>query len=147
MEKLRCCEVDRNKFPVQEKEVANLILAMGCSPMLSGFNYIRDAIMIAVTDEVKRGKPDRIFFNKGVYTILSQKYQTTVGGIERSIRHCIERCFDRPNLDMVDMVFHGGFSAMKGKATNTEFIYGIVNFLRYYEVVNEYEIKREVCLK
>ena len=66
--------------------------------------------------------------------------QTTLGRVERAIRHAIEVAWDRSNLDTLQRFFGYTVGNTKGKPPNSEFIALIADKLqlqlKFFEVAN-----------
>ena len=84
--KERC--VDR-KVKDYNKEWASIVydylLNSNLSPKHAGFSYLKDAIIFCLAENGRVGN-----LNKGAYTYLSEKYDTTIFNIERNIRLAID---------------------------------------------------------
>ena len=115
---------DKDEFDL-EVEVTKVIRGIGIPANLQGYEYLRYAIMLAVEDSEAVGS-----ITKTIYPAIAGKYQTTPSRAERSIRHAIETAYDRGNISVLEDIFGTTISAMKGKATNSEFIALIADDIR-----------------
>ncbi len=100
-----------------ESMVTNIIHEIGVPAHIKGYQYLREAIMIAVEDmDVINA------ITKVLYPQVAKTFQTTPSRVERAIRHAIEVAWDRGDLDTLQSFFGYTVSNTKGKPTNSEFI-------------------------
>ncbi len=100
-----------------ESMVTNIIHEIGVPAHIKGYQYLREAIIIAV------GDMDVInAITKVLYPQVAKTFQTTPSRVERAIRHAIEVAWDRGDLDTLQRFFGYTVSNTKGKPTNSEFI-------------------------
>ena len=97
--------------------VTSVIHDIGVPAHIKGYQYLREAIIIAV------GDMDVInAITKVLYPQVAKTFQTTPSRVERAIRHAIEVAWDRGDLDTLQRFFGYTVSNTKGKPTNSEFI-------------------------
>ena len=100
-----------------ETMVTGIIHEIGVPAHIKGYQYLREAIIIAV------GDMDVInAITKVLYPQVAKTFQTTPSRVERAIRHAIEVAWDRGDLDTLQRFFGYTVSNTKGKPTNSEFI-------------------------
>ena len=100
-----------------EAMVTSIIHEIGVPAHIKGYQYLREAIIIAV------GDMDVInAITKVLYPQVAKTFQTTPSRVERAIRHAIEVAWDRGDLDTLQRFFGYTVSNTKGKPTNSEFI-------------------------
>lgn len=100
-----------------ETMVTGIIHEIGVPAHIKGYQYLREAIMIAVEDmDVINA------ITKVLYPQVAKTFQTTPSRVERAIRHAIEVAWDRGDLDTLQRFFGYTVSNTKGKPTNSEFI-------------------------
>ena len=100
-----------------ETLVTNVIHEIGVPAHIKGYQYLREAIIIAV------GDMDVInAITKVLYPQVAKTFSTTPSRVERAIRHAIEVAWDRGDLDTLQRFFGYTVSNTKGKPTNSEFI-------------------------
>ncbi|MBQ7416299.1 MAG: sporulation transcription factor Spo0A [Oscillospiraceae bacterium] len=105
---------DKNNI---ETLVTNIIHEIGVPAHIKGYQYLREAIIIAVNDmDVINA------ITKVLYPQVAKTFQTTPSRVERAIRHAIEVAWDRGDLDTLQRFFGYTVSNTKGKPTNSEFI-------------------------
>ena len=100
-----------------ESLVTSMIHEIGVPAHIKGYQYLREAIIIAVNDmDVINA------ITKVLYPQVAKTFQTTPSRVERAIRHAIEVAWDRGDLDTLQRFFGYTVSNTKGKPTNSEFI-------------------------
>ena len=131
MEEIRIGEPQRNP-PVRrsapqsiEALVTGIIHEIGVPAHIKGYQYLREAIIIAVNDmDVINA------ITKVLYPQVAKTFQTTPSRVERAIRHAIEVAWNRGKVDAIDALFGYTVNNHKGKPTNSEFIALIADRLR-----------------
>ena len=107
----------RNDKTSIESMVTGIIHEIGVPAHIKGYQYLREAIIIAVNDmDVINA------ITKVLYPQVAKTFQTTPSRVERAIRHAIEVAWDRGDLDTLQRFFGYTVSNTKGKPTNSEFI-------------------------
>lgn len=100
-----------------EAMVTSIIHEIGVPAHIKGYQYLREAIMIAVNDmDVINA------ITKVIYPQVAKTFSTTPSRVERAIRHAIEVAWDRGDLETLQRFFGYTVSNTKGKPTNSEFI-------------------------
>ena len=100
-----------------ETMVTGIIHEIGVPAHIKGYQYLREAIIIAVNDmDVINA------ITKVLYPQVAKTFGTTPSRVERAIRHAIEVAWDRGDLDTLQRFFGYTLSNTKGKPTNSEFI-------------------------
>ena len=100
-----------------KNQVTAVIHEIGVPAHIKGYQYLREAIMIAVDDmEVINA------VTKVLYPAVAKRFATTPSRVERAIRHAIEVAWDRGDLETLQKYFGYTVSNAKGKPTNSEFI-------------------------
>ena len=108
-----------------ERTVTSIIHEIGVPAHIKGYQYLREAIMIAVEDiEVINA------VTKILYPEVAKRFGTTASRVERAIRHAIEVAWDRGDLETLQKYFGYTVSNVKGKPTNSEFIAMIADRLQ-----------------
>ena len=116
-ESLRMNPVRRLDKTSIESMVTGIIHEIGVPAHIKGYQYLREAIIIAVNDmDVINA------ITKVLYPQVAKTFQTTPSRVERAIRHAIEVAWDRGDLDTLQRFFGYTVSNTKGKPTNSEFI-------------------------
>ena len=116
-------EEEKNKSRVNRGEinleamVTEIIHEIGVPAHIKGYQYLREAIKLAVNDmEVINA------ITKVLYPQVAKTFSTTPSRVERAIRHAIEVAWDRGDLEVLQRFFGYTVSNTKGKPTNSEFI-------------------------
>ena len=116
-ENLRLVSAKRTDKAGIESMVTSIIHEIGVPAHIKGYQYLREAIIIAVNDmDVINA------ITKVLYPQVAKTFQTTPSRVERAIRHAIEVAWDRGDLDTLQKFFGYTVSNTKGKPTNSEFI-------------------------
>ncbi len=106
-------------------QVTEIIHQIGVPAHIKGYQYLRDAILMAIEDEQIINA-----VTKRLYPAVAKRHATTSSRVERAIRHAIEVAWDRGDVDVLNSYFgytiHGG----RGKPTNSEFIAMIADKFR-----------------
>ena len=97
--------------------VTSVIHEIGVPAHIKGYQYLREAIMIAVDDMEVINAVTKI-----LYPAVAKRFSTTPSRVERAIRHAIEVAWDRGDLETLQKYFGYTVSNAKGKPTNSEFI-------------------------
>ena len=100
-----------------KNRVTAVIHEIGVPAHIKGYQYLREAIIIAVNDlEVINA------VTKVLYPAVAKRFATTPSRVERAIRHAIEVAWDRGDLETLQK--YSGYTVSKamGKPTNSEFI-------------------------
>ncbi len=108
-----------------EMQVTEIIHQIGVPAHIKGYQYLRDAIMLAIGD-------DQIInaVTKRLYPAVAKKHGTTSSRVERAIRHAIEVAWDRGDVDVLNSYFGYTIHNSRGKPTNSEFIAMIADKFR-----------------
>ncbi len=108
-----------------EIRVTEIIHQVGVPAHIKGYQYLRDAILLAIED-------DQIInaVTKRLYPAVAKKHATTSSRVERAIRHAIEVAWDRGDVDVLNSYFGYTIHNSRGKPTNSEFIAMIADKFR-----------------
>ena len=114
--------------------VTEVIHQVGVPAHIKGYQYLREAIMMAVEDIESVSA-----ITKVLYPSIAKKFKTTSSRVERAIRHAIEVAWDRGDIETLQNYFGYTVSGVKGKPTNSEFISMIADRpVSYTHLVNSY---------
>ena len=108
-----------------EQDVTDMIHEIGVPAHIKGYQYLREAIMMAVEDIEMLNSITKI-----LYPTIAKKFQTTPSRVERAIRHAIEVAWSRGRMETLDALFGYTVNTGKGKPTNSEFIALIADRIR-----------------
>ena len=124
-------EMSNGKARITEHDVSTIIKRIGIPCSILGYEYIIKAVMYIV--ECKReDEARRISITKEVYPHVSKICNTTNCRVERCIRHAIELAMGRGDMNVIEDIFGYSYDSVKGKPTNKEFLYSMVDFLNTY---------------
>ena len=108
-----------------ETLVTAIIHEIGVPAHIKGYQYLREAILIAVADMDVINAVTKV-----LYPEVAKRFNTTASRVERAIRHAIEVAWDRGDLETLQKYFGYTVSNVKGKPTNSEFIAMIADRLQ-----------------
>ena len=108
-----------------EQDVTDMIHEIGVPAHIKGYQYLREAIMMSVTDCTMISSITKI-----LYPTIAKRFQTTPSRVERAIRHAIEVAWSRGRMETLDALFSYTVNTGKGKPTNSEFIALIADRIR-----------------
>ena len=116
---------EEDELQALQRQVTAVIHEVGVPAHIKGYQYVREAIIIAVQDmEVINA------VTKVLYPEVARRYNTTPSRVERAVRHAIEVAWDRGDLETLQRYFGYTVSNTKGKPTNSEFIAMIADKIR-----------------
>lgn len=117
--------ISKPAAPDIEGMVTDVIHEVGIPAHIKGYQYLRNAIIMAVDDlDVINS------ITKELYPTVADNFSTTPSRVERAIRHAIEVAWDRGDPDVLNAFFGYTIANAKGKPTNSEFIAMIADKLR-----------------
>ena len=111
--------------PALESSVTAIIHEIGVPAHIKGYQYLREAIMIAVEDMDVINAVTKV-----LYPEVAKRFNTTPSRVERAVRHAIEVAWDRGDLETLQKYFGYTVNSAKGKPTNSEFIAMIADRLQ-----------------
>ena len=118
-------EPEGDSGPSLESQVTAIIHEVGVPAHIKGYQYLREAIIIAVKDMDVINAVTKV-----LYPAVAKRFGTTASRVERAIRHAIEVAWDRGDLETLQKYFGYTVSNAKGKPTNSEFIAMIPDRIR-----------------
>ena len=108
-----------------EIRVTNVIHDIGVPAHIKGYQYLREAIIMAINDMHVINA-----ITKVLYPAIAKRFSTTSSRVERAIRHAIEVAWDRGDIEVLQGYFGYTVNNIKGKPTNSEFISMIADRVR-----------------
>ena len=108
-----------------ENDITQMLHEIGVPAHIKGYQYLRDAIRISVSDQEMLTSVTKI-----LYPSIAKKHQTTPSRVERAIRHAIEVAWSRGKMETLNDLFGYTVNSGKGKPTNSEFIALIADKIR-----------------
>ena len=109
--------------PALEGMVTAIIHEIGVPAHIKGYQYLREAILLAVDDMDVINAVTKVLYP-------ARRFSTTPSRVERAIRHAIEVAWDRGDLETLQKYFGYTVNSAKGKPTNSEFIAMIADRLQ-----------------
>ncbi len=100
-----------------QSRVTAIIHEIGVPAHIKGYQYLREAIMLAVNDMDVINAVTKV-----LYPEVAKRFDTTPSRVERAVRHAIEVAWDRGDLETLQKYFGYTVNSAKGKPTNSEFI-------------------------
>lgn len=107
------------------ERVTDALLRLGIPVNLNGFQYLRDAIMIAAERPQVMNAVTKV-----LYPTVAKMNNTTPFRVERSIRSAISIAWNRCRESVIERLFGGTVDPERGKPTNSEFIALIADRVR-----------------
>ena len=108
-----------------EKYVTKILLGLGVPAHLSGYRYIREAVLISVTDMEAVNR-----VTKYLYPEIAEIYNTTPTKVERAVRTAVEASWSRGNCGVMEDIFGYSSAYEKKRPTNSEYIACIADKVR-----------------
>ncbi|MCM1307188.1 MAG: sporulation transcription factor Spo0A [Butyrivibrio sp.] len=106
-----------NIRPTTYMLVVRLLRNLGVSIRMTGYKYIRDAIIFAVND------PESLTsITKTIYPEIAKAHQTSSGNVERNIRYAVEVMWSERGVPKYSEFFDEVFGDGTDKPTNSQFI-------------------------
>ena len=111
-----------------EERIANLFLTVGIPAHIKGYQYLREAVKMAIDHPDVMGR-----ITKELYPGIARRFGTTSSKVERAIRHAIEVAWNRGRIEALDEEFGRNVCSLDDKPTNGEFIALVSDRLRIKE--------------
>lgn len=108
---------EQKEYKKLEEKITNIFLTVGIPAHIKGYQFLREAIKMAVEDP-------HIINNitKKLYPGIANTYSTTASKVERAIRHAIEVAWNKGKIENINDVFGLHVYDTHEKPTNGEFI-------------------------
>lgn len=110
----------------KEKCIYGYLLSMRIMPTLKGFNYLSDAITLAINDG------SFCSLKHSIYPWIAKTRKTTVQNVERGISNAIDTAWLNGNINVLKAEFGETINDLRGKPTNKEFICMAADNIRRY---------------
>jgi two-component system response regulator (stage 0 sporulation protein A) len=98
-------------------EISTQLYEAGIPPHMLGYRYLIEAVFYAINKNTPFTS-----ITKELYPAISQIFATTPQKVERGIRNCIEKAWQRCSQDSMDSLLGYTSNNVKSKPTNSEFI-------------------------
>lgn len=102
---------------LMEEELKTILLRAGIYPKLVGYDYLIAALKIAVNDPCVVKNVTNL-----LYPVVAEHFGTSVGSVERGIRHALEVSCKRDKLSKINDVVGADIFASGDRPTNAEFL-------------------------
>ena len=127
--KLTCEEPAQQVVQDKDNGIEHLItkslLALGVPAQLNGYQYLREAIAMVVTN------PKGVTaITRQLYPVIAERHNVSNASVERAIRHAIEVSWTRGSVEAIDKMFGYTVNQDKGKPTNSEYIAMVADHIR-----------------
>lgn len=100
-----------------EKRLGDVLLSVGISANLQGYNFLKESILMAIN------KPNCInAITKIMYPSIASKFNTTACRVERAIRHALEVAYNKGKIILLNEMFGIKIFDQHDKPTNSEFV-------------------------
>ena len=107
-----------------ESTIMKLFIKLGIPSNIRGYEYLKEAILYVMEN-------GQVFMTKELYPDVAKKLKTTSSKVERAIRYAIGMVFERGDPNTIRECFGFTINPEKNTLTNSEFIYTIVEHLKY----------------
>ena len=97
--------------------VTAIIHEIGVPAHIKGYQYLREAILLAVEDMDVINAVTKV-----LYPEVARRFSSTPSRVERAIRHAIEVAWSRGRIDTLNKAFGCRGATKEDKPTNGEFI-------------------------
>lgn len=108
-----------------EDAISEILVELGMPCHIKGYRYSAYAIKLATENSNILDSVTGV-----LYPYVAEHHGTTASRVERGIRHSIEVCWDRIDINIMEKYFGNTVSPKKGNPTNAEFIARISNIVR-----------------
>lgn len=109
-----------------EVEVTRILRTIGIPPHMSGYQYLRYAIMQTLKTTAKGNNS----VTKVIYPAVAEEFDTTPQKVERAIRNAIESAWQRGNPEAFNVLYGCRMNFSRGRPTNSQFIAMVSDRLR-----------------
>lgn len=109
-----------------KREVYEVLKDIGVPTNLRGYHYMLEMTEGFLTNRYSRDDN----FTK-IYKSVGEVFNCTYTSVERDIRHTIENVLEYADKEVLKKYF-GGLINNRHKVTNTEFVLGIVEYIKMY---------------
>lgn len=97
--------------------ITKLLCSIGLTANLSGYLYIRDALILISQDASLLHA-----VTKELYPEIANQYHTNASCVERSMRHAVENLWSHGDIETLQQTFGAAVDPEHGKPTNATFL-------------------------
>lgn len=105
----------------QSKIISHTLISLGNAPSLSGFQYIKDCVEVAMLHQ------ERL---TDLYKLIAQRHNKTESSVERAIRFSITSTWHKRNKDFANEIFGYVLQDNADFPTNRLYIATIAEWIR-----------------
>lgn len=105
------------KEELLEEEIRTMLFKAGIYPKLKGYDYLMAALRISISNPFVVKNVSNL-----LYPVVADYFSTTIGSVERGIRHALEVSCRRNKLDNINSVLGTEIFSSDDRPTNAEFI-------------------------
>lgn len=109
-----------------EERIYDILTELAVPFSIKGRRYLVRAVEIVLENGV-------VAVTKELYPQIAKEFKTTPARAERAIRHAIETAFKNAPQHEIARYFGLGSWHNKGKLTNSEFIFGLAEYLKLHK--------------
>ena len=109
-----------------EKEVGLLLHRLGVSSKYHGFDYLSVCVTTLLENESYRYKTMNF-----LYETVAEKFNCTPRCVEKNIRTCIDRSWNKVSYNTVNEVFGSTMNYEDDSPSNREFILNLLDFFKF----------------
>lgn len=109
-----------------EKEVGLLLHRLGVSSKYHGFDYLSKSVVILLENDAYRYKTMKFLYNQ-----VAKEFNCSSYAVERNIRTCIDRSWNKVSYDTINHVFGSTMNYEDDSPSNREFILNLLDFFKF----------------
>ncbi|MBQ9300403.1 MAG: sporulation initiation factor Spo0A C-terminal domain-containing protein [Clostridia bacterium] len=100
-----------------DTQLSNIFLSLGMPVNMKGYTYLRESVKLVIQS------PECMqCITKNLYPMIAQSFGSTPGNVERAIRHAIEICWQRGQVERLNEVYGVRVVSQADKPSNSELI-------------------------
>lgn len=122
-----------NDFMKLRSKIDKMLVELKITPSLSGFQYIKECLIIIL---IKRGKVGGLF--RGIYKQLANEYQTTASSVERAIRNALDTIWENAQARAINKVIGLNVFGKYDKPSITQFLTLLAEKLSQEYYINDH---------
>lgn len=120
--------IDEDKLHM---DITQILTGLCFTPNYSGYNYVREAVKLAVAQEDKMPG-----ISKGIYPVIAKQSGTTAAAVESGMRTAIRRAWNRSDPRSKLEIFGTYALNEHWVPTNSEFVFVLADKLRCSSIAN-----------
>lgn len=124
LEEATPAETTHEELSSFDVRITELFKQLGVPAHVKGYEYLRYAVKSLLESD------EKMSLTKEIYPLVAKHYKSTASRVERAMRHAVEISWDRGDYEVRNRIFGYSVNPEKGKATNGEFIYAVVDEMK-----------------